>query len=252
MIQTYKAHLIEKQQMSPDVFMFRFQLPEGQNVEFVPGQYLILFVPQGQTKARRLFSINTPPKKDGTFELLVKIIPGGVASEYVSRLTKEEEVLFQGPAGMFQLRPRQKNIVFMATGTGLAPIRSILLSMANSQWLIANGQQIRTDLFWGLRTSQDAYYLDEFETLKKQFSGFSYNLCFSRDEQFEKIPQEQKSVCITGRIPDAMEKIANNTNLKIDNASDYYLCGGRDAVETFRHYLYGRGIEKENVFFEKF
>lgn len=245
MIQTYKAHLIEKRQMSPDVFMFKFQLPEGQNVEFIPGQYLILFVPQGQTKARRLFSINTPPKKDGTFELLVKIIPGGVASEYLAKLTKEEEVSFQGPAGMFQLRPRDKQIVFMATGTGLAPIRSILLSMTTNQ-------NKAVYLFWGLRTSQGAYYVDEFEALKKQIPGFSYTLCFSRDELFETIPQEQKSACMTGRVPDAMEKLAQNKSLAIDNTFDYYLCGGRDAVETFRQYLYGKGIEKENVFFEKF
>ncbi len=243
MIQTYKAHLVEKKQMSSDVIMFKFQADKP--VEFVPGQYLILFVPQGQTPLRRLFSVSSAPSKDGTFELLVKIILGGAASEYLPRITPEDEVMFQGPAGMFHLNERGKNIILMATGTGLAPMRSILHAQLPTL-------KKKVNLFWGLRTSQDAYYVEEFEAFRKQYKHFSYSLCFSRDEVFEKISTEARANCATGRVPQVMDVLAAAGAIGMDNNTDYYLCGGRLAVETLRDYLYGKGIEKGNVFFEKF
>lgn len=245
MIQTYKARLHKKTQVSSETWVFRFELTQGAPLTFVPGQYLILFVPQGQTQARRLFSISTPPSEGNEFELLVKLIPGGAASEYLHHLAPTEEVTFQGPAGMFYLRERGKNIIFMATGTGLAPIRSILLATLEKL-------SSPVYLFWGLRTSQDAYYLQEFESLKRKNPHFSYTLCFSRDQEFLAVDESLRNYCRTGRVPQVIDTMTQGGELMVDNSSDYYLCGGRGAVDTFREYLGGKGVERGNIFFEKF
>ncbi len=127
MIQTFKTHLTVKQRLTHDTVLFHFTLDEPKELEFIAGQYLVLFIPDGSGDyLRRLYSIASPPAMKNSFELIAKIVKNGIASEYFNRMTIGEEVLFQGPAGRFILKDHQKNKVFLATGTGIAPIFSIL------------------------------------------------------------------------------------------------------------------------------
>ncbi len=134
MIQTFQTQLVEKQQLTKDVLFLKFDLDEPKEIQFVPGQYLIMFVPKDNDHVRRQYSIASSPSQNHSVELLIKLIPGGVASGYVEKLTVGEIVRFDGPGGRFVLNGNQKHKVFLATGTGIAPMRSILKSIFDQQY----------------------------------------------------------------------------------------------------------------------
>lgn len=243
MIHTYTAHLVKKTNLSSDIYRFSFVLDTDEVLEFIPGQYLILFVPQlGKDYARRLFSIISTPSQKDSFELLVQILPKGLASQYLLSVEPHEDVVFQGPAGMFKFTTGQKKSLFLATGTGIAPFRSILLSHLSNH-------RFSVELLWGIKTYNDLYLLDELKELAKKHKHFSFKVCLSREQSLEQIPQDDRPFIAQGRITNELEKTGN---LSYKSEYHYYLCGAREVIESLRQLLYSKGIEKDKVTFEKF
>lgn len=242
MVQTFKASLSQKTRLTADVWQFRFDLKEGQDIEFEAGQYLIIHVPTNGTEiARRLLSIITPQNNKNHFELLMKYLSGGVISEYFTNLDIGEEVEFQGPAGRFTLFPSQKDKILLAAGTGIAPIKSIILSQPNFKY----------HLFWGLKTLKDLYFLEEFKALSEKYPNFKFTICLSRENDLSQINKETQKFFQKGRVNEAFDNFILNTSYHILN-SDYYLCGDRAVVESLKQYLLDKKISHDNIFFEKF
>ncbi len=237
MIATYKTHLIAKKTLVPNIFLFEFILNEG-TLDFQAGQYLILFVPQeNKEPARRLYSIATPPSQSDRFELLVELVPNGIASTYFERLTFQEQVMFQGPAGLFTMHPNVSEKLFLITGTGIAPVRSMLyhnLPRSLQKFI----------LLWGLRYLKDVYFFEEFKALTQKYPHFQFKICLSREETLEKIPVIDQQYFTLGHVDNACNELMGNF--------DYYLCGGRAVVESLRQYLLAKNISKEKIVLEKF
>lgn len=229
--------------MAQSIFEFAFTIQNNEQLPFLAGQYLILKIGE----QRRLFSISSSSDRCDQFELLVKLIPGGVASEYFKNIVVGETAQFQGPAGLFTFRKNDRNKIFMATGTGIAPILSILHSHLQEQ----TSQFI---LFWGLRTFDDVYYLEKLKELSSRYSNFQFFICLSGEENLDKIPEIDRKYFVLGRIIKGFEmhlKMFNVTCFMF-NDFDFYFCGGRDAVESFRQYLSEKQIPKEQIYFEKY
>ncbi len=247
MITTYTTHLIFKTLLTADVMLLKFGLDEPAEIVFIPGQYLILFVPQpAGDPARRLFSIASSPREKNSFELLAKIIPGGVASEFFVKLQPDEKVMFQGPAGRFFLQDDLNSKIFLATGTGLAPIRSILHSFVGVGSSDPNHDTpLPYVLFWGLPAFKDVYFLEELKNLAQKNPTFSFTICLSREQSLDAIPEADRKYFSLGRITTPLTS-------KPWQSGDYYLCGNRDIVESLKTYLTEQGVEKPHLFFEKF
>lgn len=241
MLQTYKTYLDGKIQLTSDVFLFRFKLFEPLEINFTAGQYLILMVPQDSGEpARRLYSILSPQTQKNSVDLLVKLLPGGIASEYLRSLNVEEQVEFQGPAGMFTLRDPpaggQRDRVFLATGTGIAPIKSIISSTVSHL-------RSKTYLFWGLPKKNDLYFFEELKQLATDNTRFHFLICFSREENLDTLPEIDRKYFSLGRI----------TNHQLPTTDcDFYICGSRDVTESLRQHLIGKNIPQEQIYFEKF
>lgn len=246
MLQTFKTKLTNKKQLSGNVYLFRFDLIEPQEINFKAGQYIVLQVPKDNGFVPRLYSIASSTINKNYLELLIEIIPGGVASEYLNKLEIDNTVIFKGPAGMFILKEKSEdkkiNLVFFATGTGIAPIRSILMShnLSNFNKVI---------LFWGMSHYLGAIFLDELKGLAQNNSNFQFKICLSREENLSVIPEEDKIYYLLGRVNKAYEECfpqsySSNTN--------YYICGSREVSENLRQYLIEKEIAKENLHFEKY
>ena len=102
MLSTYKTLLTKKQQLNSSTYLYHFDLIEPKEIIFIPGQYVILKVPSEKGPVSRLYSIASPNTKKNSFELIIEIIPGGLASNYLFSLKENTEVVFQGPAGLFK------------------------------------------------------------------------------------------------------------------------------------------------------
>ncbi|MEN3039088.1 MAG: 2Fe-2S iron-sulfur cluster-binding protein [Candidatus Kryptonium sp.] len=137
---------------------------------YLAGQYIQLDIPG--TGQNRAYSIATKPIIDGNsiIELQIRKVPGGIGSKYVFEELKEgDTVKFAGPFGRFVLRKKFENpILFLAGGTGLAPIKAMILDA------IESGFKQEMYLFHGVRSTRDLYDQDIFWEIERQNKNFHY------------------------------------------------------------------------------
>ena len=195
----------------------------------------MLKVPSSKGPVSRLYSIASQNTVTGSFEMIIEIVPGGLASNYLFFLKEKTEVVFQGPAGLFSLRNNNHEKIFLVTGTGIAPVRSIL----NSEFKIQNSK-----LFWGLKNYKDVYLFNE---LKK----FNIKICLSREQNLNMIPEVDRKYFELGHVDSCFDQLLT-TNYELLTSSDFYLCGGRLIVESLKQFLLSKNVSLENIHFEKF
>jgi len=230
MLNQYKTRLILKNQLTENVLFLRFQLVEPKEIVFIPGQYLMLKIEDKP----RLYSIASSSFEKNIVEFIVEILPGGLASTYFTNLKDGQEVVFYGPAGQFQMKTANKKNIFLTTGTGLAPVLSMLKSTKDNS---------NNYLYWGVRYFQDIY-------LFKQLKKYQTKICLSREKHLLMIKNEERKYFDLGHIDEVMEKDFFN-NQSFDDLR-FYLCGGREVVESLKQKLILKGILPENIIFEKF
>jgi CDP-4-dehydro-6-deoxyglucose reductase len=151
---------------SDDVAILQLQLPASERFQFLAGQYLEFLLKDNK---RRAYSIASPPHQEGPIELHIRHLPGGLFTDALfgqgadGKSIKEKDILrFEGPQGSFFLREdTQKPIIFLASGTGFAPIKSILLHMREKKI----DRQVY--FYWGGRRPKDLYM----DTLCQEFAS---------------------------------------------------------------------------------
>jgi CDP-4-dehydro-6-deoxyglucose reductase len=135
-----------------DVMILYLKLPANERLQFLAGQYVEFLLKDG---SRRSFSMANAPHDDELLQLHVRLVPGGSFTEHVFKTMKERDILrFEGPLGSFFLHESEKPIVFVASGTGFAPIKAIIESA------LQKGIERPMILYWGARRPKDLY-LDE-------------------------------------------------------------------------------------------
>ena len=156
---------------SSDVAILKLQLPAAERFQFLAGQYIEFLLKDGQ---RRAYSIANSPDQEGPLELHIRHLPGGVFTDFVFGVSnpalKEKDILrFEGPLGSFFLREDSKKpIIFLAAGTGFAPIKSIIEQMQ------AKKIDRSIYLYWGGRRPSDLYLSDLCKTWEKEIPNFQY------------------------------------------------------------------------------
>jgi CDP-4-dehydro-6-deoxyglucose reductase len=142
-----RVHKIER--VADDVIILRLKLPANERLQFLAGQYIEFILKDG---SRRSFSMANPPHDDEFLELHVRHVPGGSFTDHVFSAMKERDILrFEGPLGSFFLQPSDKPILFVASGTGFAPIKAII---EDAFW---KGIDRPMTLYWGARRPKDLY-----------------------------------------------------------------------------------------------
>lgn len=232
MIADFLCRLMQKKEVAPKIWFLRFAVPATQKLEFLPGQYLLLRVGE----AYRQYSIASSKHHHDYFDLYIEYFPGGLASEYFMKLNIGETAQFKGPAGIFVYRDTPLDKVFLATGTGIAPIKSMIESALES------GVKQSLILYFGVRTRGDLYLAREFNALSAKYTNFDYMICFSQEEA-----SFDDSHIGVGRIPVVLEP-----KVETYKECEFYVCGGPKAVVGLRQYLEEKHIPKERVIFEKF
>lgn len=156
---------------STDVAILKLQLPAAERFQFLAGQYLEFLLKDGQ---RRAYSIANAPEQEGPLELHIRHLPGGLFTDFVFGVKdpalKEKDILrFEGPLGSFFLREDSKKpIIFVAAGTGFAPIKSIIEQMQLKK--IARPVY----LYWGGRRPGDLYLPELCASWEKEIANFKY------------------------------------------------------------------------------
>jgi len=151
---TYPCRIQSLEKLAPDVLKVVLRLPPQQHLAYHPGQYLDVIGPKG---IRRSYSVANAPLAEKCIELHIRQVPGGAMSDYWFGQAKPNDLLrLHGPLGTFFLRDvAGLELILLATGTGMAPIKAILEGMAAGP---KERMPRSVRVYWGGRVPQDLYW----------------------------------------------------------------------------------------------
>jgi NAD(P)H-flavin reductase len=232
--ETYAARCTQNVLITPRVYESAIELVDPPRFYFKAGQFVTVPVAEGTLRS---YSIASPPGDGSGFRLAVDIQPGGPGSQYFSRLAAGEELKFQGPYGAFVVRDDAlPHLLFIGTGTGIAPLRSMILDLENRG---LGGR--RMTLFFGVRYADDLMYHDEFLAMaEKHPATFTYHPTLSRCE-------DSRWPGNTGRVTTILPQLLAGT---ADTTA--YLCGSKEMLKEVTEILVGLGMDKKQVKREQF
>jgi CDP-4-dehydro-6-deoxyglucose reductase len=148
-IKTLPARIAHRVQLAPDVMQLILRVPAVEPMDFLAGQYLDVLLEGG---LRRSYSVANAPHAGSQFELHVRHVPGGAFSDGLFRSLREGALLkIEGPLGRFRYQAGEQPVIFIAGGTGFAPIKAMLgqaLGEASTRELY---------LYWGAREPSGIY-----------------------------------------------------------------------------------------------
>jgi len=212
--------------LTHDVRELELTLHEPKEIVFKAGQFVSFDVPKEgyPYPVTRPYSIASPPGISDRVLLLFNLVPGGPGSTFLYGLREGDPVTFKGPAGSFFLRDDpNKRILFVATGTGIAPFRSMLRTH-----LEGNSIQPVT-LVWGLRYEHDLYYQEEFRALADRHPHFSFVTTLSR-------PGPEWTGA-RGRVNGLIEeRVTSVVDLAV------YLCGNGNMIKDVTMSIQAKGL----------
>ncbi len=165
--------------IAPNVRSFEVEVPEMPSFDFQAGQFVTIDLPIGDKRLQRWrsYSIANAPDQTNRMEFCIVGSDEGIGSKYLFNEVQEGSVLkFKGPDGGFVLPEKiEKDLVFICTGTGIAPFRSMILDLKNS------GRSYRNiHLIFGTREESGILYRSEFEELTRNMPGFRYDVALSK------------------------------------------------------------------------
>jgi ferredoxin-NADP reductase/ferredoxin len=218
----------------PSVAKLAIAIDRHAGFSFHPGQYVRIKVPG--TDQWRSYSMCSTPREVPKAEFLVRIIPGGVMSEYLRAAARAGDRLeVEGPLGAFILHPGKDLHVFVAGGTGLAPILAMIDTIRR-----ASGPKPKMLLSFGCASDKTFFYRDEIELRQWWIPQLSVRLSADRVE-------DPASGLIQGTPVDALggEPIG-------DSEASAYLCGPPPMIEAARRRLTELGVSPERIHAERF
>lgn len=230
--QKFTSRLASVEKVSSKVYVKRFDLIEPKEIAFLAGQTVMLQVAPG---VNRSMSISSPPSIHTSILVAHDVSPNGPYSQWTVHASVGDSMNFIGPLGVFVCdaqSPRRK--IFVATGTGIAPFRSMLLDqLSDGRGQMTDDRQQMT-LYWGLRHEKDVFWQKEFEDLATKHPNFQFVLTLSQPSESWQGKR--------GRVSDHVFALEQNLM-----GSDFYLCGNKPMVTEVEAALLAKGVPKEQI-----
>ena len=238
-IREFITELVEVEDMTYDIKRLRMKQPEGMTIDFKAGQFVQFYTkPYGKQKEEvfRAYSISSKASEKDHIELLIRLVPNGIATTYVHTALKVgDQVRLSGPYGDFYLRGNCEELIMIAGGSGLAPIRSLVYDV------IEKGLPHKMRFFFGANTMRDLYYMDEFAQIEKDYPQFKFIPCLARPE-----PSDNWQG-VTGFVTVALQEQVDSGEGK-----EAYLCGSPGMLDACIKILKEKGFTDETIFYDKF
>ncbi len=236
-IQEAAVEVISKEYVTHDLVHLVVKLLDPtSSLKFFPGQYVDFAVPDRQ--ATRSFSMaNTPGRNEGLLEFVIKIYPDGLFSTFLhEEVAIGDRLDITGPFGVFTLRDApQSDLLFLGGGAGMAPILSLLRSMAE------RGIERKATFYYGARRRKDLCFEKELSALADILPSFRYVPALSEPDENDGWDGE------TGLITDVVRRLENDLG-----RADAYVCGPPPMVEAALELLPTLGVADKRIFYDKF
>jgi len=242
--QTYTTTLDEILQPTPDVRLFRLSMDGYREpIPFIAGQFIQFLWPipdkehpEKKKELIRSYSIASPPEERRFLEFCIKLVIGGAFTPSLWDLRVGDKLKMRGPFGKFIIHdPLDSNIVFIATGTGIAPFWGMIYH------LLKSGAKHKIVLIFGVRYEVDVVYEQEFKKLAAEHPNFTPVFTLSR-------PQDPATWWgETGYVQNLLEKY-------LDDPKSYkaYICGLTTMIDQSVEKLKSLGFTPERIHYERY
>ena len=218
------------QLLNNDVLEVVLRTPPSLSLNYLPGQYIDIL---GKNGVRRSYSIANAPRDDGNIILHIRKVENGVMSRLWFEEAQVNDLLrFEGPLGTFSLRAAKvSHLIFMATGTGIAPIKAILEQLDSNPNSIVNAA---ISLYWGGRKPEDIYWTPDFANLDIQF-----------------IPVLSRSDDLWKGRKGYVQQAVLEDQVNLSNAA-IYACGSDTMINAAHKALAGAGLAEKSFHSDAF
>lgn len=238
-IKKYKARIKEVIDYTYDIKGVTFELLEPDTIEFKAGQYMQLESPKYEKSKQpvsRAYSISSIPDMKNAVQLIIRRVPDGICTTWVHDFMKVGDIVnLTGPFGDFYIRDTDADIIFVAGGSGKAPIKSMV------EYMEKYGSKRKMTYFFGARTKKDLYLTEEFNAHEKQLQDFTYVPVLSVPEPGE--VWEGK----TGYIPPYFKEY-----IRDPKQTEAYLCGSPGMISAVEKELLLLGVPSQNIYYDSF
>jgi CDP-4-dehydro-6-deoxyglucose reductase len=228
MSQPVLSRLVQRAPVADGVVDFRLDLRDPASLSFRAGQFMTLAVGKDTAgrDVRRSYSIASRADAPSRLRFIIRILPQGPASDYWRSLPVGAEVEMTGPHGFFTLDPEHTgDVVFAATGTGLAPVLPMLAELSQRQ------EKGRREVYWGLRQEEDLFVPDEVAAVCAD-AGATLHTYLSRPGDAWAGARGR----ITAPVLEALPTWTNPT---------FYIVGNGSMIAELKRSLIARGIDRK-------
>jgi propane monooxygenase reductase subunit len=234
-IQQGVAEVVANDRVTHDMRHLVLRLIEPAEIKFFPGQYMDIAIP-GSDDVRSFSMANTSSRENGRLEFVIKVYPDGQFSKFLDeRVAVGDRLDLTGPFGVFTLRDSDADLVFVGGGAGMAPILSLLRSMAE------RGIERKATFFYGARGLRDLCFEQELRALEEKLPDFRYVPALSEPGEADDWAGE------TGLITDVVKRLADGLA-----GAHAYVCGPPPMVEAALPLLTTLGIDEKRIYYDKF
>ncbi len=211
-----------------------FTFDMGKPIEFTAGQFVMAHTARDGQPVKKPYSIASPPYIKEKIQLCIKKVEGGFMSNYFHNLKVGDRMKLQGPMGVFKIKePIQRDLAFVATGTGIAPLRGMILDLYHHK----KADHVKVWCFLGVRYDDEVLFWDKFQELEKEYSNFKFVPTISRPKNW------------SGEVGYVQEKVKKY--LASPKDVDIYACGLVDMIEQTIKVLGEAGFPPEQMHYEK-
>jgi len=238
-IRQYACICVQIRDLTYDIKQFRFELIDPPTLDYVPGQYVQLLAPaygKSVEEVSRAYSISSDPAEKGVIELIIRRVPGGICTTYCFDYLKEgDKVEINGPYGELRLSNTEAPIIFIAGGSGMAPIKCILHYMKDI------GCTRSAAYYFGGNQVRDLFLLERMRRFERELPDFRFIPVVAKPEQGAKWSGE------TGLVTEAVQRNAKNIA-----EAEAYLCGSPGMIDASIKTLTDLGMPQKKIFYDKF
>lgn len=235
--QEYLCKVKSFRMLTRSVFELKFET--NRPLDFIGGQFISVVIPgagpQGRD-LRRAYSIASSPEIN-PIELCIKLVPSGPGTTYLSHLrNKDDQFKIFAPYGDFVYKTLpQRHACFIATGTGVAPFRSMVFSKA-----FRSAPPLSAHCLFGVRDEEELLYMDDFA--KESSTNPLFNQIFRWLPTLSRPSSNWKG--LQGRVTDLLKNMDSGFAWL---ETDYYLCGNGAMIDEVKAFLLAKGIPKAAI-----
>ncbi len=233
----YRATLLSAKQKTKNISSFILELPGATGFSFEAGAFILLRIPQypgNRLVLQRPYSLASPPSQAKRLELNIRRVSKGAGTTYLfEHLKPGDPVVFFGPYGDFQLSDSQRPIIFMAGGSGLSPVKSMLAELADA------GSRREVTFIFGAHSQASLFDLDAMQEYAQRLPNFRFIPTLT--EPADAWHGEK------GTVTEAGDRI-------IPWGSDFeaYLCGSPGMIAAALELLHNNNVPDERIFYDQF